>query len=101
MANVTSLDSRIPSPVLNSVSPEYDAEALTIRPKYSCKSTVVRDTVVRFPALPRYFCFLQNVQTCSGAHTTSCAMGTAAPFYGVKRPGRKFDHSPPSKWQDG
>jgi hypothetical protein len=37
------------------------------------------------------------VQTGSGAHPASCAMGTGGPFPGGKaRPGRDADHSPPS-----
>jgi hypothetical protein len=37
------------------------------------------------------------VQTGSGAHPASCAMGTGGPFPGGKaRPGRVADHSPPS-----
>jgi hypothetical protein len=36
------------------------------------------------------------VQTVSGAHPTSCQMGTGGPFPGGKaRPGRDADHSPP------
>jgi hypothetical protein len=35
------------------------------------------------------------VQTGSGAHPTSCTMGTGGPFSGGKaRPGRDADHSP-------
>jgi hypothetical protein len=37
------------------------------------------------------------VQTGSGAHPTSCPMGTGGPFPGAKaQPGRDADHSPPS-----
>jgi hypothetical protein len=37
------------------------------------------------------------VQTGSGAHPPSCAMGTGGPFPRAKaRPGRDADHSPPS-----
>jgi hypothetical protein len=37
------------------------------------------------------------VHTGSGAHPASCTMGTGGPFPGGKaRPGRDFDHSPPS-----
>jgi hypothetical protein len=37
------------------------------------------------------------VQTGSGAHQTSCTMGTGSPFPGGKaRTGRDADHSPPS-----
>jgi hypothetical protein len=40
---------------------------------------------------------LQQVQTGSGAHPASCAMGTGGPFPGGKaRPGRDVDYSPPS-----
>ena len=99
MTTVTSLDSRILSPVLNLVLPE--CEELTIRQKYSSKSTVVRGTVVRLPALARYFYLLQNAQTCSGAQTVSPSTGTTALFSGAKRPGLKVDQFPPSKCQVG
>jgi len=39
--------------------------------------------------------FSAPVQTGPGAHAASCAMGTGS-FPGVKRPGRGFDHPPPS-----
>jgi hypothetical protein len=36
-------------------------------------------------------------KTGSGAHPTSCTVGTRGPFLGAKaRPGRDADHSPPS-----
>jgi hypothetical protein len=36
------------------------------------------------------------VQTGSGVHPTSYAVGSEDSFPGVKRPGRKADHSPPT-----
>jgi hypothetical protein len=42
------------------------------------------------------FIFTTGVQTGSGAHPASCSMGTRGSFPGVKRPGRKAVHSPPS-----
>jgi hypothetical protein len=39
------------------------------------------------------FCLRNSVQTGSGAHLDSL-MGTESSFPGVKRPGRKDDHSP-------
>jgi hypothetical protein len=46
---------------------------------------------VRSPAEANLF-----VQTGSGAHPASCAMGIGGPFPGGKvRPGRDADHSPP------
>jgi hypothetical protein len=36
------------------------------------------------------------VQTGSGAHPSSYPMGTGSSFPGIRRPGRKADHSPPS-----
>jgi hypothetical protein len=39
--------------------------------------------------------FFVCVKTGSGAHPTSCTMGTGGPFPGDKaRPGRDADHSP-------
>jgi hypothetical protein len=43
----------------------------------------------------RYFAYLQNVQTGSGAHPASYSKGTVVLSLGVKRPVRDFDHSPP------
>jgi hypothetical protein len=52
---------------------------------------------VRSPAGAKDFSSSLCVQTDSGAHPASCAMGTAGPFPGGKaRPGRDADHSPPS-----
>ena len=39
--------------------------------------------------------FSALVQTGPAAHPASCALGTGS-FPGVKRPGRGFDHPPPS-----
>jgi hypothetical protein len=39
-----------------------------------------------------------SVQTGSGAHQASCAVGTGGPFPWAKaRPVREVDHSPPSR----
>jgi hypothetical protein len=38
------------------------------------------------------FCLLQSIQTCSGAHTFSCSVGTGVLFAGVRRPGREAHH---------
>jgi hypothetical protein len=52
---------------------------------------------VRSPTEARDISCNLCVQTDSGAHTASCAMGTGGPFPGAKaRPGRDADHSPPS-----
>jgi hypothetical protein len=52
---------------------------------------------VRSPAGAEDFSSSLCVQTDSGAHPASCAMGTGGPFSGGKaRPGRDADHSPPS-----
>jgi hypothetical protein len=52
---------------------------------------------VRFPVEAKDFSFSLCVQTGSGAHPTSCTMGTGGPFSGGKaRSGRDADHSPPS-----
>jgi hypothetical protein len=57
---------------------------------------------VRSPAGAKDFSSNLCVQTGSGAHPTSCTMGTGGPFPGGKaRPGRDADHSPhlvPSSW---
>jgi hypothetical protein len=39
---------------------------------------------------------IHHVQTGSGAHPSSCPMGTGAFSLGVKRPGCEADHLPPS-----
>jgi hypothetical protein len=52
-------------------------------------------TGVRFPARLRDFSLLHSVQTGSGVHLASYAMGTWNLFAGVKRPGREADHSHP------
>jgi hypothetical protein len=52
---------------------------------------------VRSPAGAKDFSSILCVQTGSGAHPASCAMGTGGPFPGGKaRPGRDADRSPPS-----
>jgi hypothetical protein len=52
---------------------------------------------VRSPAGATDFYSNLCVQTSSGAHPASCAMGTGGPFLGGKaRTGRDADHSPPS-----
>jgi hypothetical protein len=52
---------------------------------------------VRSPAGAEDFSSILCVQTSSGAHPTSCTMGTGGPIPGGKaRPGRDADHSPPS-----
>jgi hypothetical protein len=38
----------------------------------------------------------KNFQIGSGVHPASYSMGTGAVFWGVKRPGREVNHSPPS-----
>jgi hypothetical protein len=48
---------------------------------------------VRFPAV-KDFSLLHSVQTEPGAHPAPYPMCTGAYFPGVKRPGRKADHSP-------
>jgi hypothetical protein len=57
-----------------------------------------RAIVVRSPAGAKDFSSSLCVQTGSGAHSASCAMGTGGPFPGgVKaRSGHDADHSPPS-----
>jgi hypothetical protein len=53
---------------------------------------------VRSPARAKDFSSSLCVQTGSGAHPTSCTMGTGGPASGGKaRPGRDADHSPPSR----
>jgi hypothetical protein len=50
---------------------------------------------VRSPAGAKDFSSILCVQTGSGAHPTSCTVGTGGPFPGAKaRPGRDADHSP-------
>jgi hypothetical protein len=52
---------------------------------------------VRSPAGAKNFSSSLFVQTGSGAHPASYAIGTGGPFSGGKaRPGRDADHSPPS-----
>jgi hypothetical protein len=52
---------------------------------------------IRSPAEARDFSSSLCVQTGSGAHPASCAMGIGGPFPGGKaRPGPDADHSPPS-----
>jgi hypothetical protein len=49
----------------------------------------------RFPAGAGNFS-RHCIQSGSGAHPVSYPMGTRGSFPGVKRPGHKADHSPPS-----
>jgi hypothetical protein len=51
---------------------------------------------VWFPAAARNFSLPQRDQTGFEAHPASYPVGTGNSFRGVKRPGRKADHSPPS-----
>jgi hypothetical protein len=51
---------------------------------------------VLFPAGAGNFSLHHRVQNGSGAHPASYPMGTGGSFPGVKRPGRRADHSPPS-----
>jgi hypothetical protein len=51
---------------------------------------------VRVPAVAVNFSLRHNVQTGSGAHTAFCPVGTRGSFYGVKRPVREANYSPPS-----
>jgi len=37
-------------------------------------------------------CLIQSIQTCCGAHTSSCSVGTGVLFAGVRRPGREAHH---------
>jgi hypothetical protein len=54
-------------------------------------------TGVRSPTEAEDFSSSLCIQTGSGAHPSSCPMGTGGPFPGGKaRPGRDTDHSPPS-----
>ena len=39
-----------------------------------------------------FLSLLQSIQTCSGAHTSSCSVGTGVLFAGVRRPGREAHH---------
>jgi hypothetical protein len=59
----------------------------------------LEDWVIEFrsPAEARDFSYNLCVQTGSGAHPSSCTMGTGGPFPAAEaRPGRDADHSPPS-----
>jgi hypothetical protein len=52
---------------------------------------------VKIPGRDKDFSYSLFVQTGSGVHPASCAMGTGGPFPdGKARPGRDADHSPPS-----
>jgi len=55
---------------------------------------------IQFPASAWNFSLRHRLQTGSGAHTTSYAMGTRGFFPWVKLPGRKADHSPPYSAED-
>jgi hypothetical protein len=99
------------SPTLPTFSPlhSFVCPKNVIGPRYSFRSQVSsgsivsdyglddREIGVRFPAEAKDFSCSFCVQTGSGAHSASCAMGTGGPFPGGKaRPGREADHSPPS-----
>jgi hypothetical protein len=63
-----------------------------------CVSTGLDDQAieVRFLAEPKDFSCSLFVQTSSGVHPASCALGTRGPFPGGKaRPWRDADHSRP------
>jgi hypothetical protein len=55
-----------------------------------------RGSRIRFPAGAGNFSLHHRVQNGSGAHPASYPMVSEALSLGVKRPGRKADHSPPS-----
>jgi hypothetical protein len=55
----------------------------------------VREVAVRAP-VDQEFSLLCIVQTGSGVHTTSSAMGTGGSYLGVKRQGREADRSLPT-----
>jgi hypothetical protein len=55
-----------------------------------------RGSRIRFPAGAGNFSLHHRVQNGSGAHPASYPVGTSGFSLGVKRPGRKADHSPPS-----
>jgi hypothetical protein len=62
----------------------------------SCYGLDDRAIEVESPAEEKDFSSSLCVQTGSGAHPTSCTMGTRGPFTGAKaRPVRDADHSPP------
>jgi hypothetical protein len=50
---------------------------------------------VRFPAEARYSFLFHIVQAESGVHPVSYPMDTGYFPWGVKKPGREADHSPP------
>jgi hypothetical protein len=55
-----------------------------------------RSSRVRLPAGAGNFSLHHRVQNGSEAHSASYPMRNRGSFLGVKRPGRKADHSPPS-----
>jgi hypothetical protein len=55
--------------------------------KWLCYGLDNRQTLVQFPALARYFSLHQSVQTGSGAHPTSCPVGTGGSITGDKAAG--------------
>jgi hypothetical protein len=57
---------------------------------------MVRPLTPNFKLIKGQLSLLHVVQTGSGAHPTSYLMGTGSSFPGVKWPGRKADHSPPT-----
>jgi hypothetical protein len=64
---------------------------------FICICSFLDDRAIEVPSPTEARDFSSNlcVQTGSGAHPTSCLMGTGGPFQGGKaRPGRDADHSP-------
>jgi hypothetical protein len=48
------------------------------------------------PETAKYICLLHNVQIDSGTHQVFYPINTGIISLGLKRPGRKGEHSPPS-----
>jgi hypothetical protein len=77
-----------PFPMPHYISCSVDKESLRKgRNKY-------RQAGVKFLAGAGKFSLLHRVQTGSGSHPASYAMGTRGPFPGGKAAGREADHSP-------
>jgi hypothetical protein len=55
-----------------------------------------RESVVRFPAEARDVSLVQTVQSCSVVHKYFYSVGIRNLSPGVKRPGSRTDHSPPT-----
>jgi len=64
---------------------------------FICIASTLRDVrcKVRIPTRIRDFYVLQNFQTGSGAHPSSCLMKTGVLPRAEKLPGRAFNYSPP------